>query len=207
MSLGGEILAARQALGWSQAELAEAVGVDRKTVGLWERGETVPSFDNLDKLESVVGSRLNAEVPQPVPELDDEGTPRAKDIPPKPRKTAGPKKGPASKVSKSGGLSLAAQLEVPYHLLANVATNRGLPATAAALDGQAAQCAAAWDQFLMRYPALREKLESGMVAQDIVILIMAHLPIVQTAQAELQARNLAMQGEGYTGGVGGEAAA
>ena len=59
----------------------------------------------------------------------------------------------------------------------------------------------------MRYPALREKLESGMVAQDIVILIMAHLPIVQTAQAELQARNLAMQGEGYTGGVGGEAAA
>ena len=46
-----------------------------------------------------------------------------------------------------------------------------------------------------------------MVAQDIVILIMAHMPIVQTAQGEMKARAEAMAGEGYTGGIGGEPAA
>ena len=189
----------------SQRALAEAIGVHINSIGDWEQGRAKPSFENIDKLETLIGSRLNVEVPQAVPELNDDGTTtRAKDVPPKARGTTKKKPGPKSKVSSQGGLSLAAQLEFPYHLLGNVADNRGLPATANALHGQAAQCAAAWDQFLMRYPALREKLEQGMVAQDIVILIMAHMPIVQTAQAELAARNAAMQAEGYTGGIGGE---
>jgi hypothetical protein len=38
----------------------------------------------------------------------------------------------------------------------------------------------------MRYPALREKIEQGMIAGDIVALIMAHLPIIQAAREETQ---------------------
>ena len=213
MTFADDLFAARERLGWTQSELADELGVARKTVGLWERGAMVPSFDNLEKLEAVIGSRLNVEVPQTVPDLDDViGEGPTKDEPPRVKKpAAGPRgksTGGARKTkSNPGGLSLAAQLEFPYHLLGNVASSRGLPATSAALHGQAGPCAAAWDQFLMRYPALREKLESGMVAQDIVILIMAHMPIVQTAQGEMKARAEAMAGEGYTGGIGGEPAA
>ena len=32
----------REAKGWTQAQLAERVGVGKRTVGNWERGETVP---------------------------------------------------------------------------------------------------------------------------------------------------------------------
>lgn len=39
---GDQIRAARERKGWTQAQLATAVGVGQRTVGNWERGETVP---------------------------------------------------------------------------------------------------------------------------------------------------------------------
>ena len=36
---GNELLAVRRRLGWTQAQLAEAVGVAPNTVARWERGE------------------------------------------------------------------------------------------------------------------------------------------------------------------------
>lgn len=42
MGARGQLARRRKALGYSQERLAEAVGVDRVTVGRWERGETGP---------------------------------------------------------------------------------------------------------------------------------------------------------------------
>jgi transcriptional regulator with XRE-family HTH domain len=39
---GDEIREARERRGWTQAQLATALGVGQRTVGNWERGETVP---------------------------------------------------------------------------------------------------------------------------------------------------------------------
>lgn len=39
---GDEIRAAREARGWTQQQLADAVEVGSRTIGNWERGETVP---------------------------------------------------------------------------------------------------------------------------------------------------------------------
>ena len=39
MSAGAEVRAARVALGWTQARLAEALGVSRNHVAMCERGE------------------------------------------------------------------------------------------------------------------------------------------------------------------------
>ena len=69
---------------------------------------------------------------------------------------------------------------------------------------QAGPCAAAWDQFLMRYPALRDKIEQGAVAADVVNLVMAHVPIVQVAREEMAM--LQAQQAGYDGGIGAPAA-
>lgn len=39
---GEQIRAGRERRGWTQAQLAQRVGVGQRTVGNWERGETVP---------------------------------------------------------------------------------------------------------------------------------------------------------------------
>lgn len=49
---GAEIRAARERRGWTQAELASAVGVGSRTVGAWERGETVPK-NRMGKLRQI----------------------------------------------------------------------------------------------------------------------------------------------------------
>jgi transcriptional regulator with XRE-family HTH domain len=43
MSLGGRILAARRAKGWSQARLGERAGVAPTTISKWETGKSEPS--------------------------------------------------------------------------------------------------------------------------------------------------------------------
>lgn len=56
--LGQRIRAARERRHWSQADLAKAVGVKSvRTIGSWERGETVP-MNRLAALEEVLGVRL-----------------------------------------------------------------------------------------------------------------------------------------------------
>jgi transcriptional regulator with XRE-family HTH domain len=47
------IRAQRHARQWSQAELAELVGVKRSALALWETGRRRPSIAHLDRLGSV----------------------------------------------------------------------------------------------------------------------------------------------------------
>jgi transcriptional regulator with XRE-family HTH domain len=48
------LLSARQRLGLSQAGLAEKLGVDRGTVGDWERGVRLPSEERLAAVEALL---------------------------------------------------------------------------------------------------------------------------------------------------------
>ncbi len=128
------------------------------------------------------------------------------DEPPRPRKAGGSKKQAPKRAAAPRGMpTLQAQLEMPYKLLGALFVSRGLYQTGNALTAQAGPCAAAWDEFLKRYPGLREKIEQGMVAADIVNLIMVHVPIVQVARAEILARQEAVSH--YEGGIPTPAAA
>ena len=193
MSFGDELRAARLEAGLSQNALEEAAGIAKNLVSGYETGKSVPSFTNLDKLEAVLGVRLNADAPgepvtpKDVPEAELPFTP-SKDEAPKPRK-APPKRGPKP---TSGMPSLREQLEVPYRLAGTALATR-MPVTSGVIYAQAGPCAAAWDQFLLRYPALREKIEQGAVAADIVNLIMVHVPILQVAREEIAAQQAAAQ--------------
>jgi len=82
---------------------------------------------------------------------------------------------------------LKTQLEYPYRLAGQLATSRGLPHTGGVLKQVAPDAAAAWDQFLQRWPDLYEMLEKGMIASDVIALVMVHLQIVSAARKELAA--------------------
>ena len=139
--------------------------------------------------------------PQVVPDLDaGQDGPRSTDKPPRVKKATGARKAAPPK----GMPSLQAQLQMPYMLAAAGLKNR-LPSTSRMLEVQAGPCAAAWDTFLLRYPGLRDKIEQGAVAADVVNLVMAHVPIVQVAREEM-AMMAAMQEQTYDGGIGGQAA-
>lgn len=60
-ALGNRLREAREAKGWTQAELAERIGVSRKTVNTVENGVFVPS--------TVVALKLAAALGCPVEEL------------------------------------------------------------------------------------------------------------------------------------------
>lgn len=68
---GEQIKRARERKGWTQEQLATAVGVGPRTVGNWERGSTV-SRNRTGRLEKVLGDEL-AEVAgaDPVRDLDE----------------------------------------------------------------------------------------------------------------------------------------
>ena len=52
--LGQRIAERRKALGWTQDQLAERLGVDAETVSRFERGVTVPALVTLDRLAGVL---------------------------------------------------------------------------------------------------------------------------------------------------------
>jgi len=62
---GTEIRAARERAGMTQGQLAHAVGVSLRTVGNWERGDTVP-MNRASAVEAALAQWLNS----------DEGGPR-----------------------------------------------------------------------------------------------------------------------------------
>ena len=57
--IGDNIQARRAAVGKTQEQLAEEVGVSRQTVAKWESGETSPDFDHAIRVASVVDVSLD----------------------------------------------------------------------------------------------------------------------------------------------------
>jgi hypothetical protein len=137
----------------------------------------------------------------PEPEFSEDEPPRARPA----KKQAAKKQAAPKRAAASGaGIPLSVQLAFPYEILSNLTAQR-LPHTSNMLHAQAPVCGQAWDNFLRRFPALREKIESGMIAGDVVALLMAHIPIIQTMRAETV--NLQEQMAHYEGGIGNQPAA
>lgn len=59
-SLANTLLEARSAHGWTQAELADAVGVSRKTINTVENGVFVPSTTLALKLARALGQPVES---------------------------------------------------------------------------------------------------------------------------------------------------
>ena len=59
-ALDNRVREAREALGWTQAELAERIGVSRKTVNTVENGVFVPSTVIALKLAKALGKPVEA---------------------------------------------------------------------------------------------------------------------------------------------------
>ena len=55
MELSNNILQLRKALGLSQEQLAEQVGVSRQSISKWETGQSVPELEKLVALSRVFG--------------------------------------------------------------------------------------------------------------------------------------------------------
>lgn len=196
---GDQLRAAREAAGLSQSQVAEAVGISGNTISYYETGSREPGPGNRDKLvQFFEGLGMTP---------DDEEKAFSVDEPPKIRKGAArTKPAPLRRPSPGAAVPLAVQLQMPYLLASDLSRTR-LPRTSGVLREQAPMCGAAWDQFLRRYPALREKIEQGMIATDIVGLILAHLPIITVAREEIAAQAMeAQRMAGYAGGVEAPAA-
>jgi putative transcriptional regulator len=58
--LGNDLRAAREAAGWTQAQLAERVGVSRKTINTVENGVFIPSTLLALKLARALGRPVEA---------------------------------------------------------------------------------------------------------------------------------------------------
>ena len=58
--LANELRAAREAKGWTQGQLAEAIGVSRKTINTVENGVFIPSTVIALKLAAVFGQPVEA---------------------------------------------------------------------------------------------------------------------------------------------------
>lgn len=58
--LGNDLRAAREAAGWTQAQLAERVGVSRKTINTVENGVFIPSTLLALKLARALGKSVEA---------------------------------------------------------------------------------------------------------------------------------------------------
>ena len=70
--LGRRIATRRKALGWTQDELAERVGVDAETISRFERGAHLPSLPTLERLavslRVEIGELLSKAIPAKVDE-------------------------------------------------------------------------------------------------------------------------------------------
>lgn len=194
MSLGDQLRHAREAAELSQTELAELAGMQQPAISAMERDRQNMGPSTRARLEEALRIQFQDEdMPYAHRPEDEFSTDEA----PKPR-TEPKKAKPRAKKAPAGAIPLSVQLQVPYQIGGTLLASR-LPVTANALVNNAEACATAWDQFLMRYPALREKLEQGMVAADVLNLIYAHWPILQAAREELAMQRAVA--EGYAGGL------
>lgn len=67
---GAEIRRERERRGWSQPHLAELVGVGPRTIGNWERGETIPK-NKAARIDYVFESHPLVEQRSPLADLPD----------------------------------------------------------------------------------------------------------------------------------------
>lgn len=70
VDLGQQIRRARERRGWTQQRLALEIGVGARTIGGWERGESVP-MNRMGKLEEVlgIGQRMEPNGAEPAADL------------------------------------------------------------------------------------------------------------------------------------------
>jgi len=189
VTVGERVRALRLEREWTQVELAEAASIDKSSISQIESDKDPVGPARAARLAEAFG--IPVEDLMASDEEEDFNLTGHRSTDEEPVTRGGPKKTSPKKPSgprySGKGIPLAVQLQLPYNLLSNV-TAAKLPVTSQVLAEQAAPCAAAWDQFLLRYPALREKIEQGMIAGDVIALIMAHLPILAAAREEIQAR-------------------
>ena len=55
MSFGERLAEIRKGKGYSQEELSKKLGMSPKTIGRWERGETLPALDDMPALSKALG--------------------------------------------------------------------------------------------------------------------------------------------------------
>jgi len=70
--LGANIAERRKNLGWTQAQLAECIGVDTETVSRFERGSNLPSLQRLEKLAGALSVPLYLLMAASSPRADDQ---------------------------------------------------------------------------------------------------------------------------------------
>lgn len=70
--LGANIAERRKNLGWTQAQLAECIGVDTETVSRFERGSNLPSLQRLEKLAGALSVPLHLLMAASSPRADDQ---------------------------------------------------------------------------------------------------------------------------------------
>ena len=81
--LGERVRVRREALGWSQAKLAEVAGISPNYVGVVERGEKLPTLDTLDAMARALSVSPGALLASDAPDKwADEVTALARGIPP-----------------------------------------------------------------------------------------------------------------------------
>ena len=56
------IFETRVGAGMNQAQLADALGIDKDLVAAWEKGSDVPRIDVLERLAQVCGKRLHIRI-------------------------------------------------------------------------------------------------------------------------------------------------
>lgn len=59
MTVGEKIQLYRKQFGMSQEELGQKLSVSRQTISLWEKGQTLPSIDNLIRLKEIFGVSID----------------------------------------------------------------------------------------------------------------------------------------------------
>lgn len=60
MSISTNLIKQRDMRGWTQEQLAEAIGVSRSTIAKWEAGKGVPKVDNLIALSRALGVTIDS---------------------------------------------------------------------------------------------------------------------------------------------------
>jgi transcriptional regulator with XRE-family HTH domain len=66
--LGARLRVRREAVGWSQAQLAEAAGVTPNYIGVVERGEKLPTLETVEAFSRALGVPIGALLTEDAPD-------------------------------------------------------------------------------------------------------------------------------------------